>query len=366
MSHSGPAAPLWSIAAPAAALAMLGATSGGMMALGGGLAALAAALMFGAVLAAVHHAEVIALKVGEPYGTIVLAIAVTVTGLIVTLILADPVDNRALPRDTVFAAIMIILGGVVGLCLLSGAARHHVQRFGVHGVNAALATLTVMAITVLIIPNFTVTTAVGTYSPAQLALVGTVSLALYGTFIVVQTVRHRDYFLPVDADGDGHITEAEHVVPPTNPESWRALLWLLACLAAVVLLAKALAPIIEAGVEAAGAPDAAVGVVIAAIVLLPEGLAAWRAARTNRLQTSLNLALGSALATIGLTIPAVAGLSLAFGWTLILGLDPVNMVMLAMALLVSTITLVTGRTTVMHGAVHLVIFALFLFLTVVP
>jgi len=189
-----------------------------------------------------------------------------------------------------------------------------------------------------------------------------VSLLLYGTFIFVQAVRHRDYFLPA-ANPE---LEEIHAPPPSLRIALISSLLLLLCLGAVVLLAKLISPTVEAAVLAAGAPSTVVGVIIAALVLLPEGLASLRAARANRLQTSLNLALGSALATIGLTIPAVAILSLMTGWTLTLGIDMKSSVLLLLSLMVATLSLGTGRTTILQGAVHLVIFAVCLFTTVVP
>jgi Ca2+:H+ antiporter len=317
------------------------------------------------VLAAVHHAEVVAHRVGEPFGTLVLALAVTVieVALIVSLMLASGDAAAALARDTIFAAIMIILNGMVGLCLLVGGSRHGEQAFGLYGVNAALATLAAMSVMTLILPNTTTTVAGPMYSASQLVLIAIVSLVLYGSFVFVQTIRHRDYFLP--RPRAEHDVEA-HAVPPGTPVAALSAALLLACLGAVVLLAKALSPTIEAAINAAGAPKAVVGIIIAAIVLLPESLAALRAARLNRLQTSLNLALGSALAFIGLTIPAVALAALATGWTLVLGLDLKGMVLLALSLLVATLSLGTGRTTVLQGTVHLVIFAVYLFTTIVP
>ena len=326
--------------------------------------ALGAGLVVG-VLAAVHHAEVVAHRVGEPFGTLVLALAVTVieVALIVSLMLAAGEAAAALARDTIFAAIMIILNGMVGLCLLVGGSRHGEQIFGLYGVNAALATLATMAVVTLILPNTTTTIAGPMYSASQLALIAVVSLVLYASFVLVQTIRHRDYFLP-----QGHAEQhAEaHALPPNTLAAALSAALLLACLGAVVLLAKAISPTIEAAIDAAGAPEAVVGIIIAAIVLLPESLAALRAARVNRLQTSLNLALGSALASIGLTIPAVAVVTLATGWTLVLGLDLKGMVLLALTLLVTTLSLGTGRTTLLQGVVHLVIFAVYLFTTVVP
>jgi Ca2+:H+ antiporter len=327
------------------------------LALGAGLIA--------CVLAAVHHAEVVAHRVGEPFGTLVLALAVTVieVGLIVSLMLAGGEVTAALARDTIFAAIMIILNGMIGLCLLVGGSRHGEQSFGLYGVNAALATLAALSVITLVLPNTTTTTEGPIYSSSQLALIAVVSLILYGAFVLVQTVRHRDYVLPA---GDSAHDEDAHAAPPSTSIAAVSGVLLLICLVAVVLLAKSLAPAIEARVIAAGAPKALVGIIIAAIVLLPESLAALKAARVDRLQTSINLALGSALASIGLTIPAVAVVSLTTDWTLVLGLDFKGMVLLGLTLVVATLSLGTGRTTILQGAVHLVIFAVYLFTTIVP
>lgn len=351
--------PFWTWVAPVAAWAAWSVSG-----LGGAFNILVAAALVGAVLAAVHHAEVVAHRIGEPYGTLVLAVAVTVieVALIVSLMLSGGEAEAALARDTVFAAVMIILNGLVGLCLLVGAARHREQSFGQAGVSASLATIAALSILTLVLPNYTVTTAGPTYSDSQLAFVGLVSLVLYGVFVLVQTVRHRDYFLPPAAKGD----EDAHAEPPSNAAALASLAALVASLGAVVLLAKALAPTMKDAVKAAGAPEAVVGVIIAAMVLLPESLAAVRAARADRLQTSLNLGLGSALASIGLTIPTVAVVSLVMGWPLALGLDAKATVLLLLTLIVATLSLGAGRTTVLQGAVHLVIFAVYLFTTVVP
>jgi Ca2+:H+ antiporter len=317
------------------------------------------------VLAAVHHAELIAHKVGEPFGTFLLALAVTVieVGLILTLMQQGSADTATLARDTVFSAVMIILNGLIGVCFLIGALRYREQIFQQSGVSASLATLSTLAILTLVLPNFAVAEPGPYYAPSQLAFVAVVSLLLYLTFVSVQTVRHRDYFLPNEeaaADLDAHAP------PPTGRQTLLSTAILLACLVEVVLLAKALAPTIEHSVAAAGAPQAVVGVIIAALVLLPESVAAIRAALANRLQTSLNLALGSALATIGLTIPAVAGLSLIKDLPLALGLDERGIVLLLLTLLVAGSSLSTARTTVLHGVVHLVIFGVFVFTTLVP
>jgi Ca2+:H+ antiporter len=316
------------------------------------------------VLAAVFHAEVIAHRVGEPYGTLVLAVAVTAieVALIVSLMIAGGEATTGLARDTVFATVMIILNGMVGLCLLAGAARHREQSFGLYGVSAALATLAAISVLTMVLPNYTTTAPGPAYSAGQLSFIAIVSIILYGTFVLGQTVRHRDYFLPEVAADDEDI----HAEPPAVRLAWLSGLLLLACLSSVVLLAKSLAPTLEAAVIAAGAPKALVGIIIAAVVLAPEAIAAYQAARANRLQTSLNLALGSALAGIGLTIPAVAIVSLATGWTLSLGIDAKSTVLLLLSIIVTTLSLGTGRTTVMQGTVHLVIFAVYLFTTIIP
>lgn len=258
---------------------------------------------------------------------------------------------------------MIILNGLVGICILVGALRHREQTFQQTGVSASLATLCALTVLTLVLPNFTVSEPGPVYSESQLAFVAVVSFLLYATFVSVQTVRHRDYFLPAkDLASDVDV----HAEPPSNARTLSSLALLIACLGAVVLLAKTLASPIEAGVAALGAPRSVVGVIIAALVLLPESVAALRAALADRLQTSLNLGLGSALATIGLTIPAVAALSLGAQLPIALGLDAKSIVLLFLTLVVTSLSLGTGRTTILQGVVHLVIFGVYLFTTVVP
>ena len=328
------------------------------------LAVLCAAGLIGSVIAAVHHAEVVAHRVGEPFGTIVLAVAVTVieASLILSLMFAGGHDASVIPRDTIYAAVMIILNGVVGLCILVGGLTHHEQTFRVEGSSAGLAALIVMSTLSLVLPTFTITTPIGTYSNKQLAFVAVTSAALWGLFVFVQTVRHRDYFLPVQGADDPDA----HARPPTKRQAAVSFGLLLVCLVSVVGLAKLLTPTVEQLVIKAGAPKAVIGIVIAMLVLLPETAAATRAAHANRLQTSMNLAIGSALASIGLTIPVVALAAIAFRLPLHLGLDPKDLVMLAVTLLVSAVTLGAGRTYLMQGAVHLVLFGAFLFLAFVP
>jgi Ca2+:H+ antiporter len=357
--------PNWSIAAPIFAWLLLAGRSLGLDEYFGGFYTLLLVIaLFAGVLAAVFHAEVVAHRIGEPYGTLVLAVAVTAieVALIVSLMIAGGEAATGLARDTVYAAVMIILNGMVGLCLLAGGTRHREQRFGLYGVSATLATLAAISVLTMVLPNYTTTTPGPVYSDSQLGFIAVVSVVLYGTFVLVQTVRHRDYFLPEVAIED----EDVHAAPPSSKVASSSGVLLLVCLGSVVLLAKSLAPVVEAAVLAAGAPQALVGVIIAAVVLLPEGIAAYQAARANRLQTSLNLALGSALASIGLTIPAVAAVSLATGWTLSLGIDLKSTVLLVLSIIVASLSLGTGRTTVMQGTVHLVIFAVYVFTTVIP
>jgi Ca2+:H+ antiporter len=325
--------------------------------------AAAGVVLVATVFAAVHHAEVVAHRTGEPFGTLILAVAVTVieVALIVSVMVAAPAEKAGLARDTVFAAVMIVCNGIVGLCLLWGGARHHEQGFQIHGASAALAVLAALTTLTLILPNVATTAPGPFFSKSQLIFEGMVSLVLYGAFVFIQTVRHRDYFLMAESGG-----EDVHALPPSTRAAAFSAILLLISLVAVVGLAKSLTPTIETAVARLEVPKAVVGIIIAALVLLPEGLAALRAARANRLQTSLNLALGSALASIGLTIPAVAVVSIVLDQPLVLGLDAKDQVLLALTLLVGVITLGTGRTTVLQGIVHLVIFAVFLFFAMVP
>lgn len=330
---------------------------------GGLVSALAGVALLGAVFAAVYHAEVIAHRVGEPFGTLVLALAVTTieTALIVSVMIAAPAEKAGLARDTVFAAVMIVCNGIVGLCLLMGGARHHEQGFQLQGASAALVVLAALTFLALILPNYAAAELGPAYTTPQLVFAGLVSLILYGAFVFVQTVRHRDFFLPVKtADEETH----EH--PPSARTALLSAGLLMVSLVGIVGLAKVLTPTVELAVARLGVPKAVVGVVIAALVLLPEALAALRAAQMNRLQTSLNLALGSALATIGLTIPAVAAVSIVLAQRLQLGLDTKDQSLLAITLLISVITFGTGRTTVLQGIVHLMIFAAFMFFAVAP
>ncbi|WP_329617957.1 ionic transporter y4hA [Streptomyces brevispora] len=329
--------------------------------------AVIALCLAGAVLAAVHHAEVIAHRVGEPFGSLVLAVAVTVieVALIVTLMVDGGPKTSALARDTVFAAVMITCNGIVGLSLLVGAVRTRVAVFNAEGSGAALATVATLATLSLVLPTFTIGKPGPEFSSAQLAFAAASSLLLYGLFVAVQTVRHREYFLPLTQEGRPKPDE-HHAALPGRGATALSLAMLLVALIAVVGDAKAVSPAIESGVQAAGMPQAVVGVVIALLVLLPETLAAVRAARRERVQTSLNLALGSAMASIGLTIPAIALASIWLSGPLHLGLSATHMVLLGLTVVVGALTVVPGRATLLQGGVHLSIFAAFVFLAISP
>jgi Ca2+:H+ antiporter len=320
-----------------------------------------------AVLAAVHHAEVVAHRVGEPFGSLVLAVAVTAieVGLIVTLMTAGGPDVSSLARDTVFAAVMITCNGILGLSLLVGAVKHGMSVFNAEGTGAALATVTTLATVCLVLPSFTTARPGPEFSPAQLGFAAVASLALYGMFVFTQTVRHRDFFLPVDPAGDA-LTEETHADPPSVRGALISLAMLVVALVGVVGLAKVESPAIEAAVGGLGLPQSFVGVVIALLVLAPETLAAVNAAKRNRIQISLNLALGSAMASIGLTIPVIALTSVWLPGPLELGLGPTQMVLLALTVAVGVLTVVPGRATRLQGGVHLVLLAAFVFLAASP
>ncbi|KQV77937.1 ionic transporter y4hA [Nocardioides sp. Root122] len=355
------------------------------------LLSLLAVLLVGAVLAAVHHAEVVAHRVGEPYGSLLLAVAVTIieVGLIVTLMVTTDKDTAGLARDTVFAAVMITVNGIVGISLLVGALKHHLAVFNPEGTGAALATVIALAVVCLVLPSVTTSQPGPEFTGAQLAFAAIASLTLYGMFVFTQTIRHRDFFLPVTSaqhsplvadnpaqvgsGGSGgfehepvDLDEDGHADPPTNRAALTSLALLVLSLVAVVGLAKIESPAIESGVAALGFPNAVVGVVIALLVLAPETIAAVRAATRNRVQVSLNLALGSAMASIGLTIPAIAIASIWLDGPLELGLNQLQTVLLVLTAAVAILTVVPGRAKPLQGGVHLVLLAAFLFLTIAP
>ena len=322
--------------------------------------------LIGGVLAAVHHAEVIAHKTGEPYGSLVLAICVTVieVSLIISMMLTGHEGSQFIARDAVFATVMIVMNGVIGLCIFIGGLKHHEMTFRNEGTNSALAVLTALATFILIMPIVTVSTPGPDFTKSQLAFAGTACFALYIAFLFFQTVSHRDYYLPKAVDQKTDVNF--HADKPSNLKTAVSGVLLVLSLIVVVGLAELLSPAIEAGVEAAGAPKTIVGIAIALLVLLPEGFAAVRAARANRLQSSLNLALGSALASIGLSIPAIAAIAIFFDLPLSLGISNLNMTLMYLSFFIGALTLAIGRTTLLQGVVHLIIFFEYLFLSLVP
>lgn len=318
-------------------------------------------VLLGVVFACVHHADVVAHRTGEPYGTLVLTMAVTVieVALILSIMLAGD-GKPTLARETVFSVIMVVCNGVVGACIVLGGLRYGEQGFQVPGISAYLVVLIPLATLVLILPTHTTSVPGPYYTPSQLAFVALATLLLYGVFLYVQTVRHRNYFLSDLVSG------GDHGVAPASRQLWESVVLLLVGLVAVVLLAKSVAGSIETVVSAVGAPVDAVGLLVALLVLLPETVAALRAARRNELQKSLNLALGSSLATIGLTIPAVSILALALKAPLELGVDMQDTVLLVLTFAVSLVTFGGGRTNILPGFVHLVLFAIFVFFVFIP
>ncbi len=329
----------------------------------GGLAfaALLLVILFGTVFAAVHHAEVIAERIGEPYGTLLLTLAVTVieVALIATIMLGDK-EVPTLARDTVFAVIMIVCNGLVGICIFIGGLRYREQDVQVLGANVYLSVLFVLATITLVLPNYTLTTPGPVYSAAQLTFVSIVTILLYGVFLYTQTIRHRDYFIKQAADA------VDDGAPASGRMLGLSIALLLLSLLAVVLLAKKFSLVVDTGIALAGAPPALAGVLVAVLILLPESVAAVAAARKNDLQKSINLALGSSLATIGLTIPAVAAAAYVLDKQLVLGLNEQELVLLLLTFVLSMLTFGTGRTNILFGLVHMVVFAVFVFMVFVP
>jgi Ca2+:H+ antiporter len=288
-----------------------------------------------------------------------LAVTVIEVALIATIMLGEkPVPTLA--RDTVFAVVMIVCNGLVGICILAGGLRYREQDVQVAGSNLYLSVLIVMATFTLIMPNYTLTTPGPIYSAAQLGFVSVVTLILYGVFLYTQTIRHRDYFI------SGSAGAADDGKPMSNGMLALSVGLLLVSLLAVVLLAKKFSLVVDVVTAMIGAPPAFAGVLVALLILLPESVAALGAARKNDLQKSINLALGSSVATIGLTVPAVAVAAYALDKQLVLGLNVQEMVLLVLTFVISMLTFGTGRTNILFGLVHVVVFAVFVFLVFVP
>lgn len=327
----------------------------------------ASVLLILTVMSAVHHSEIIAHKVGEPYGTIILAIAITVieVSIIISLMISGGQEAVSLARDTVYSATMLILNGIVGLCLFIGGLKHHEQRFSKHSVTIALVSLISIVVFTLVIPTFTESVQGSYYSTPQLVFVAIACLIIYAVFLFAQTSRHREYFLSNENTGTEEPATQKHSAI-SNRGLVTSLLFLVLSLGIVVLLAKTLSPTIESIVISYNLPVTLVGVIIAAIILLPEGIAAINAARKNKLQTSLNLSLGSALASIGLTIPSVAIVCIAYDMKIILGLDIKSIILLGLSVFTVMLSLGSGRSNVVYGVVLLVNLIAFIFLIIYP
>jgi Ca2+:H+ antiporter len=362
---------LWSFALPIAALILAAGMYGITSAFSGGTAWVVIAipvfsvvLLLPTVIVAIHHAETIAARIGEPYGTLLLTLAVTIieVSIIVSVMLHGEI-HPTLAREAVFSVVMITTTGGVGFCLTLGALRYGEQDHQTQGTGSYLAVLMALSALSLILPNFTITTGIGTFSEGQLAFISLFSVLLYGAFLYIQTVRHRGYF--IDGITVAHRRRENH---KARTPLWLSIVCLLAGLIAVVLLAKRVAAGAESELAVLGVQrlDAIIGALIAGLLLLPEMLAAVRAALNNEPQRSINLLLGSALATIGLTIPAVAVVSLFTGGALVLGLTGRDEVLLILALTLSIVSFGTGRTNVLTGIVHLVIFLAYLLLLAIP
>lgn len=314
-------------------------------------------------MSAVHHSEIIAHRVGEPYGTIILAVSITIieVAIIISLMTRGGKEYAAFARDTVYAAVMLILNGIVGLCLFIGGRKFHTQTFSPHSVKIALVSLVSIVAFTMILPTFTNSQAGPYYTGTQLLFEIFACLAIYTAFISAQTVRHREYFVSDDTQSsEGKVNSISDVSLIIS------LVFLLISLTIVVLLAKSLSQPIEQLIVSHGLPKSLVGIIIAAIILLPEGIAAVSAARNNRLQTSLNLSLGSAIASIGLTIPAVSVASYIYDFPLVLGLDVLSIILLVISIFTVMLSLIGGRSNSVYGVVLLVNLVAYVFLTINP
>lgn len=326
--------------------------------------AVAGILVIGSVFATLEHAEILSAKAGEPLGTLLLTISVTIIEVaIMSSMIAHGSEDPTEAREAVFSAIMIVCNGLVGLCLLLGGFRHGEQELQPMGASAYLAVLIALSVLTLIIPDVTTSTPGPTLSAKQLAFVSVLSIVLYSAFLFIQTVRHRSYFTDVHAAAVGHAAEK-----PTPGRTLVALIGLAASLLGVSLLAERVIPDLEDGLNRAGVAEvnAVTGAVVALLVLLPESLNSIRAAYRNALQTSLNGALGSVVATIGLTVPAVGLFSVWTGKEIMFGLGKRDATMLLLTLMLSIVSFGAGRTNVFTGLVHLVVFATYVFFLFVP
>lgn len=327
------------------------------------------AVMLWASFAVVRHADGLAEQLGEPYGTLILTISViTIEVTVIAAMMLTGKSNPTLARDTMLAVLMIVLNGMVGLSLLIGGLKHGEQDFNLQGARSFVAVLITLATLTLILPRFTISTPDPSLTAGQATFFVVVTVLLYLTFLAIQTIRHRGFFvqpaLALEVPGDGHDATKTHHPPPSS--LGYHVFFLAATLVGIVLLSKKLAVLTEHGLKTLSAPDALGGILVAVLVLAPEGLAALHAARENRLQRSVNICLGSALATIGLTVPAVLTIGLFDELHIVLGLEPAHMILLILTLLLSVVTFGGGRTNMLQGAVHLVVFMVYIMLVFSP
>ena len=318
------------------------------------------AVIMAAAFAVVHHAESLAIRLGEPLGTLVLTLSVIgIEVMMISAVMLTGEGKPALARDAMFGVVMIVLNGMIGLALVLGGLRHHEQEYNLRGANSFLSLIVPLTVLGLVLPNFTETTRGPTLSAFQSIFLAVMSIAIYGLFLIIQNWRHREYFVQPaagEAIVGGHASHAE-----PGSLTYHGIL-LLMYLLPIVVLAEEIALPIDHGIEVLHAPAALGGFLVAALILSPESLSATRAALANDLQRSINILLGSVLASIGLTIPAVLTIGLITGKTVVLGLDPPNSVLLVLTLAVSALTFINNRTNVLMGAVHLLLFLAYVML----
>ena len=320
------------------------------------------AVILASAFAVVRHAEAVAEKLGEPAGTLVLTLCVTgIEVMMISAVMLTGKGSATLARDAMFAVVMIVLNGMVGVSLLLGGLRHHEQSYNLRGANAFLAVIVPLAVLGLVLPNFTVTAPGPVFSPHQAIFFGVMSFGLYGVFLAIQNVRHREYFIAPGSRNKGAAGGGAHTKDETGPLGPHVAL-LVVYLLPLVFLSKQIAVPIDHGIRVLNAPAALGGFLVAVLILSPESLAAARAALANELQRSINVLLGSVLATIGLTIPSVLTVGFLTGQTIVLGLDAVNMVLLVLTLAVSVLTFSSERMNVLLGAVHSLLFLAYLML----
>ncbi|RDJ05705.1 calcium:proton antiporter [Rhizobium grahamii] len=314
-------------------------------------------VVLGCALSVVRHADHLAERLGEPYGTLILTLAITsIEVMAITAVMRHGENNPTLVRDTLFAVVMIILNGMVGLSLLIGGWRRNDQHHNLQGANAYLGVIVPLATLSMIMPNFTHSASGPPYSSVQQTVLAFISVGLYTVFLILQTGRHRGFF--IDDAGEVHARDAE----------WEEgglifpVVLLVAYMALVVFLVEELAAPIDYFIETLHAPAALGGLIMAILVATPEAISAVRASVANHLQRSVNIFLGSVLSTIGLTVPAMLAISHMTGHPVVLGLERTDTVMLILTLALSIITFASGRTHLMQGAVHLVLFVAYFLL----